>query len=245
MRVYYDFEFLESHGVVDPISLGMVREDGQELYIVFCDFNTLEVARHDWLMKNVMTSIGHEEYTSHVTGMGTPVKDLKITDNRAMTKADARYEIIEFLEDIVPEFWAWYGAYDHVALCSLFGRMIDLPARFPMFTNDIKQLMSVAGNPSMPKQPNGHHNALDDARFNMVRYNFLMSRLNPPLTTWIIAASTTEAREWLEHNPRDKFQIITHPDHVRGQRIRITDDIVPLVPLTQEMYDNLLIARRY
>ena len=38
-----------------------------------------------------------------------------------------------------PELWAWCGAYDHVALCQLWGRMIDLPKGVPMWTNDLKQ----------------------------------------------------------------------------------------------------------
>ena len=59
MRVYYDSEFLESYGHVDVISMGFVREDGKELYFVLNSFNTLAVARHNWLMQNVMTSIGH------------------------------------------------------------------------------------------------------------------------------------------------------------------------------------------
>lgn len=178
MKVFYDSEFEERNGFVDVISMGFVREDGKELYFVLNDFNTLSVARNGWLMQNVMTSIGHEEYTSHVTGTGQPVKDLRITDPNACSKGEARQLLIDYLRDIWPDFWAWYGAYDHVALCSLFGRMIDLPAKFPMFTSDMKQLVKAAGNPDMPKQPSGHHNALDDARFNVVRHDFLMEKLN-------------------------------------------------------------------
>ena len=174
-----DFEFLEDHKHVDPISLGMVRDDGKELYMVFSDMDTLSIARHGWLMQNVMPSIEHREYTSHVTGLGTPVKDLEILDENGVTKGEARMKILEFVEDIWPEFWAWYGSYDHVALCGLFGRMVDLPTRFPMFTNDIRQLYKRAGNPDMPKQESGLHNALADARFNVVRYNFLMNLLEP------------------------------------------------------------------
>lgn len=173
MKVFYDFEFLEDYRTIDPISVGMVREDGKELYLVFKDFNTLAVAKNPWLMKNVMPFIRHEEYTSHITGVGTPVKDLRITDEAGCLKQDARIEIMGFLSDIWPEFWAWYGAYDHVALCSLFGTMVDLPKKFPMFTRDIRQLWEAAGRPEFPKQENGLHNALDDARHNVVRYNFL------------------------------------------------------------------------
>jgi len=178
MKVFYDFEFIEDYGTVEPISVGMVREDGKELYLVFNDFNTLKVAKHGWLMNNVMPYIGHEEFTSHVTGLGTPVKDFIITDEHAVSKAVGRAAILAFVEDIWPDFWAWYGAYDHVALCSLFGSMIDLPANFPMFTSDIKQLVKAAGNPVMPKQPENLHNALDDARFNVVRYEYLTALLD-------------------------------------------------------------------
>lgn len=40
-----------------------------------------------------------------------------------------------------PEFYGYYSAYDHVLLCSLFGRMIDLPKGFPMYTIDLKQIL--------------------------------------------------------------------------------------------------------
>ncbi len=39
-----------------------------------------------------------------------------------------------------PEFWAYYADYDWVVLCQLFGTMMDLPAHWPMFCMDIKQL---------------------------------------------------------------------------------------------------------
>lgn len=178
MSTTIDSEFLEEAGHIDVISMGFVREDGQELYFVLNSFNTLKVARNEWLMKNVMSSIGHIEVTSHVTGLGTPVKDLIITDADAVSPTAARRAVMDFVSDIWPEFWAWYGAYDHVALCSLFGRMIDLPERFPMFTHDLKQWHKEAGRPAMPKQPEGLHNALEDARWNKVRYEFLRGELN-------------------------------------------------------------------
>lgn len=179
MKVFYDSEFLESYGHVDVISMGFVREDGRELYFVLNSFNTLAVANNDWLMENVMTSIPHVEYTSHVTGLGTPVKDILLVENEdLMSRGAARLALLDFVSDIWPDFWAWYGAYDHVALCSLFGRMVDLPKGFPMFTSDIKQLVKKAGNPQMPQQPEGLHNALEDARFNVVRYDYVMDLLD-------------------------------------------------------------------
>lgn len=40
-----------------------------------------------------------------------------------------------------PQFYGYYSAYDHVALCWLFGKMIDLPKGFPMYTIDLKQVL--------------------------------------------------------------------------------------------------------
>jgi len=42
-------------------------------------------------------------------------------------------------EDV--QFYAYYADYDWVVFCWLFGRMIDLPTGFPMYCNDLKQLM--------------------------------------------------------------------------------------------------------
>ena len=64
-----------------------------------------------------------------------------------------------------PELWGWYSAYDHVALCQLFGSMVDLPEGIPMFTNDLKQEVQAIGNPRLPDMPDRReHHPLDDAR---------------------------------------------------------------------------------
>ncbi len=40
-----------------------------------------------------------------------------------------------------PEIYGYYADYDWVLLCSLFGRMIDLPKGFPMYCIDLKQII--------------------------------------------------------------------------------------------------------
>jgi hypothetical protein len=74
-----------------------------------------------------------------------------------------------------PEIWGYYADYDHVVFCQLFGAMIALPNGFPMYTKDIKQLCDDLGNPELPKQESGKHNALADARHNQVMHQFLMN----------------------------------------------------------------------
>lgn len=39
-----------------------------------------------------------------------------------------------------PTLYGYYSAYDHVALSWIFGKMIDLPKGFPMYTRDLKQM---------------------------------------------------------------------------------------------------------
>lgn len=47
----------------------------------------------------------------------------------------------EALESEPIQFYGYYPAYDHVGLCWLYNRMIDLPKGFPMFTIDLKQML--------------------------------------------------------------------------------------------------------
>jgi hypothetical protein len=51
--------------------------------------------------------------------------------------------------------------------------MMQLPKGMPMFCNDIKQLCDSRGNPQLTTQGKGEHNALADARWNMLAYYFL------------------------------------------------------------------------
>lgn len=94
-----------------------------------------------------------------------------------------------------PEFYAYFADYDWVVFCSLFGRMIDLPAGFPFYCRDLKQtldekVMALEGfahgaplenrlnrvkmDPDYPKQED-EHNALADARWNRRLHEFLRS----------------------------------------------------------------------
>jgi len=180
----YDCEFKEDGKTIDLISIGMVSGDGREFYAVSNEFNTRRVANDDWLMKNVMTSIEHEQFVIQ-DFEGTPVlRDFVVTDPAAMSKADMGNALLDFIfgpgtspsKGTPPELWNWYGAYDHVALCQIWGSMMSLPPGMPMFSNDIKQLHKEAGYPSMPRQPEGLHNALADAKFNIVRYNYLKAK---------------------------------------------------------------------
>jgi len=175
MRYYYDFEFIErGFGYpIEPISIGIVNDLGDEYYAVYDDFDRYAVAKHQWIMENVMCNIPHAIAAGYVRAddMPRPFVDLLPEAN-----AKPRKQIAEELSDFIgkdADLWAWYGSYDHVCLALTFGTMMDLPKNVPMFTNDIKTLVKLAGNPQMPRQPEGLHNALEDAKWNKVRYDFI------------------------------------------------------------------------
>lgn len=180
----YDCEFLEDGKTIKFISIGMVAEDGREYYAVNAEMDTRAVAADNWLMDNVMSSIGHETFVEFDVEGGPVTRNLRLTDPAAKPRDQIAQDIIGFVgNDPEPELWAWYCAYDHVCLAQLFGKMIDIPDNIPMFTNDIKTLVKEVERRQgfvgmrLPPQPTGHHNALDDARHNVVRYNYLQALL--------------------------------------------------------------------
>lgn len=176
-KFFYDCEFHEDGKTIDLISIGIVNYDtGDTFYAVSLEFDTSRVAKHWWLMANVMSSIEHKTFTYYDFEGAPCYRDFILTDPACRTRDAIRDGILDFVSqgDEPAELWAWYSAYDHVCLAQLFGKMIDLPPEIPMTTYDIKQLHKQAGYCDMPKQPEGLHNALSDAKFNIERYNYLM-----------------------------------------------------------------------
>jgi hypothetical protein len=94
--------------------------------------------------------------------------------------SDIATDVRQFITDTKnPELWAYYAAYDHVALCQLWGTMVKLPHGVPMWTNDLKQELVRLGSPWVPEQVEGAHNALSDARWNKETHEYLQ-RLQEP-----------------------------------------------------------------
>lgn len=175
MRIFYDTEFIEDGRTIDLISIGLVAEDGREYYAVASDAPWDQIRKHDWLLRNVVPSLpvtGRTFLDSYLaTGQNTYPKPLLgfVGPDLADTRVKPRQVIANEVRDFIlsapdPALWAWYGAYDHVVLCQLWGRMVDRPEGVPMWTNDLKQECVRLGDPRMPEQKSGEHNALADAR---------------------------------------------------------------------------------
>lgn len=152
MKYFYDTEFIEDGKTIDLVSIGIVAEDGRTYYAISTEFDSTKADK--WVMDNVIKKLETAKQ--------------ELWKSRHQIKED----IIAFIGEGKPELWAYYADYDHVVLCQLFGRMIDLPKNYPFYTLDIKQLCNSLGNPSLPVQEN-EHNALDDAKWNKEAYEFL------------------------------------------------------------------------
>lgn len=155
--VVYDTEFIEDGSTIDLVSIGMVDDAGREFYAISTEFD--ESKASDWVRENVLTKL--------------PPRN----DPAWVSRATIRNEMLAYLSPTDDwrdlELWAYYGAYDHVALAQLWGRMIDLPRGVPMFTHELMQLWERSGRPERPTQSD-KHNALDDAKYGMALWRLCM-----------------------------------------------------------------------
>lgn len=182
---FYDLEFIEDGITIDLISIGIVA-DGREYYAVNRDAPWKRIAKREWLMENVVPSLPrlhgderlHRWILSRAGRRWNPCM-LDFAHPHMKTHDQIADEVCDFLlAGDQPVLWADYGAYDHVGLCQLWGTMMDLPAELPMFTCDIQQEALRLGVrwDELPKQSHGLHNALEDARHNVVKRAFLAER---------------------------------------------------------------------
>lgn len=149
MRYFIDTEFNENGETIALISIAIVAEDGRELYLVsseVCKENCQE-----WVQANVWPY-------------------LFANPHNTADRAKIRMRIEDFIgSDSIPEFWGYFADYDWVVFCWLWGAMISLPAHFPKFCLDLKQLavsLGVAKPKVLVPAEQPEHNALADARWN-------------------------------------------------------------------------------
>lgn len=177
-NIFYDFEFAEDGRTITPISLGMVKESGEALYKQFLNFNPSIC--NEWVQNNVLPYLYRcTEYAEQNLSLAVEIHIHRMEgcsniDCPWSFKTDAAMEVQQFVDGVEPPtFYGWYSAYDHVALAQLYGAMVDLPHGWPMWTFDLKQWHKMIGEPVLPLQESVKHNALEDARENLKRYQFL------------------------------------------------------------------------
>lgn len=207
MKFFLDTEFIEGfkkplfekkRHFIDLISIGIVCEDGREYYAISNEFNPKDA--DEWVKSNVISKL--EDKTVMRTGLITPT--MRMSGYIWKTNEQIKRDLLTFFgcwgyhdfyrapEGI--EVYGYYADYDWVLFCSLFGRMIDLPKGFPMYCNDLKQMLdsktdatghfrydnatmtlgALKDYDAYPKQID-EHNALSDAKWNYELYKFLQS----------------------------------------------------------------------
>jgi hypothetical protein len=151
-RYFYDTEFIEDGVTIDLVSIGVVDESGREFYAISSEFDPTKAI--PWVRRNVLDKL---------PGPADPA-----WKSRDRIRTDLLAFLTEPGEEI--ELWAWYAAYDHVALCQLWGAMPALPRPIPRFTKDLRQLWDDLDRPHLPAAGADQHDALADARHNLGRW---------------------------------------------------------------------------
>jgi hypothetical protein len=162
MRVYIDTEFYDNGEKIDLISVGMVAESGQQFYLVSKEANLAQV--DSWVKEHVVKKL----------------PDRSIYPEQWVSRRDLRDALSDFMTEAYraggstrPELVFWYGAYDWVALCQLYGGMTKLPEDWPRFYTDLKFVAAGLGDPPIPKTPGPAHDALADALWNLTAHRYL------------------------------------------------------------------------
>lgn len=168
MNYYIDTEFYEDGKQVHLISIGIVCEDGRELYHENSEFDWSIVPKDHWIQSNVLP------YLSNYTNPTAAGRFAGV----AKPRSSIAQEVYRFVNEGAV-FYGYYADYDWVVLCQLFGRMVDLPESFPMFCMDLKQMMVERGLDNEWKQkhcpdPQNEHHALADARWNKSLHEHIM-----------------------------------------------------------------------
>jgi len=179
MRYFYDTEFIEDGKTIDLISIGVISEDDRSYYAISTEFNPRKADQ--WVKDNVLVHLPERRVNLSDLSVSPRLKGKSLLwKSRKRIAAD----LIAFFkngantqEDF--ELWAYYGDYDHVALCQLFGRMIDLPEGFPKLTYDLRQWLNHWGKRDTKQPDDAPNNALEDARW--VRETFLRVNHNSVL----------------------------------------------------------------
>lgn len=152
MKFFIDTEFINTGAVIDLVSIGIVCENGKELYRECCDFDPSQAT--PWVKANVIALL------SPIPGS---------------TRRSIAYDVKTFIDTqcsfgdqvAAPEFWGDYCAFDFVLLSQLFGTFDDWPEGWPFFMHDLQQHIAwVKINPqSEYRLPDEiEHHALHDAR---------------------------------------------------------------------------------
>ncbi len=174
-----DEEFLDTGRTIDLVSIGLVSEDGRELYRQSVEFDPRKAS--PWVKENVFPYLErcpwtnvqitmHDLYFHEKYGQCVDQIRGRVHNCPWRTREQLKRDIQAFMDVEAygkPELITWCGSYDHVAFCQIFGTMMELPKGFPHHVQDIQVALDKKGitDDMLPKQEGTAHNALADAKY--------------------------------------------------------------------------------
>lgn len=193
MKYFFDTEFIEDGRSIDLISIGIVRESGETLYLQNSECSFCNAS--DWVWRNVFPHLTHfslkgvrsckgrEETYDSGLGHRYFTKCHETSDDLCpwASRREIRDQVLSFCNPEIhgkPEFWSYFADYDWVAFCQLFGTIIQLPKGYPMYCRDLKQWADQLGDIRIPKPEVEIHHALTDALWVKEGYEFLTKKVN-------------------------------------------------------------------
>jgi hypothetical protein len=152
LRIWFDTEFHDDGKQIELISLGMVASDGREFYTENIAYDRRRAT--PWLQANVLRYLqpGTERTTTQIAA-----------------------ELRAFVGTANPEFWAYFGEYDWIALRQVFGDLMAWPEGWPLSHMNLEQWRLHLGAPELPKQTHNLHHALADAKWLRTAWAHLVS----------------------------------------------------------------------
>jgi 3'-5' exoribonuclease Rv2179c-like domain len=165
VRLWFDWEFIDTGTLLLPLSLGIEREDGATYYAEVEDTPTDEAS--DWVIANVMSLM------TRFTNVEPLSKGSLASNGKAWRDiVKPQHQIAEEVRDFAgeqPEWWGYIVTCDWRLLTQLYGTLLDVPTAWG-FPYEIAQLFDHAHMSGQPEdwvpQPAWQHHALADAGWN-------------------------------------------------------------------------------
>ena len=180
---------------IDLISIALVCEDGSSFYAISNEYSYKDASQ--WVKDNVILPLyretvhggakNHFDVCDFHKHYGRSNKEIMCDLLLYIWRHNYEYWLDSTAEFIgrglrhgwvqsdgttSPEIYGYYADYDWVLFCSLFGTMMDLPAEFPMYCRDLKQMLD---DKVMLAMKSGYGSWLDYKNANqavLVEHNF-------------------------------------------------------------------------
>ena len=176
VKVFLDCEFTSLEKEAELISVALISEHGEELYIEIGDvkntaaYKLLDKDQKEWLVKNVFSNFFIAEDIRVMSG-----SYYKLEKKMCAGKIEEWLrDQVKGKNDVKVEFWGDVPAYDWVLLCDLWGGARNLPEYIHYIIRDLGTYLETKGivadtsrESLLNEKIHGKlHNALYDARLS-------------------------------------------------------------------------------